>query len=44
MSSFLRNTISKLHNAVSAPVAQHEMDLQKDCRAYVKMLLYCITG
>ena len=29
MNSFLRNTVSKLYNAVSAPVQQHEMHLQK---------------
>ena len=34
MNSFLRNTISKLYNAVS----EHEMHMQKDCRAYVKLL------
>ena len=48
MNTFLRNTVSKLYNAVSAPVTATRdalaERLQKDFRAYVTLLLYCITG
>ena len=46
MNTFLRNTISKSYNAVSAPAAatRDALPVQKGCRAYVKLLPYCITG
>ena len=39
MSSWMRNQLAK-----QCLWQQHKMHLQKDCRAYMKLLLYCITG
>ena len=43
MSSWMRNQLTILYKVVSAPVAATR-DALEDCRAYVKLVLYCITG
>ena len=43
MTSWMRNTISKLYNAVSAPVAATRDALAERLQMYVKLILYCIT-
>ena len=45
MNTFLRNTIYTSYTTLYQRLRQqHEMHLRKGCRAYVILLLYCITG
>ena len=44
MNTFLRNTISKLYNSVSAPVAATRDALAERLQDVRVLLLYCITG